>query len=544
MIAYQAYNIKSPLDGEAAMWADLNRELLPIDKRDLVPSSDTAANAIPPTPPVTAQAGAESATMVGFSCVCGQAMQGQRELIGKLTQCPACGQPVAISDGSAPQTTANADLPLSAAQPRAVADEFDDRPEDANGSRAGSGLPVSGAQPGPVADEFDDRPADANASRAPSGRTQGKERRGWPWMVVIAALLLVGGGVTAWLVFFRAVRLDPDLALVPADAVGFVSFRLGDWWNSEPGKHSFNAIDMRTEQSVYSLLAGFQAIDGDKGVRVHAGDIERVTAVFFPGKDADRHVVLIVAGNKPLNKQGLARSVIFGGGQTRTLRGKTYYCSVNGDRAIYFESPQIVVAGTSQDLEVFLQKTFKQKTFEVAPAGALAEGLQLAQGKKYQLVAVGVPKVAIDNTYAELQSVLVSGNLANEIEIDMHLKFPDDPKAKKGEDAVRAEWAERRKEFSNLKKKFGQGLSAAQVQQIIDPTDEVLQSMTLDRQGAMVHISARVKGDLVKRVNFAMLLGREVPWEDFLPTEWVTGSKLWMDLIKEINEILSQHLFM
>lgn len=37
MIAYQAYNIKSPLDAEAAMWADLNRDQLPIDGRDLHP---------------------------------------------------------------------------------------------------------------------------------------------------------------------------------------------------------------------------------------------------------------------------------------------------------------------------------------------------------------------------------------------------------------------------------------------------------------------------------------------------------------------------
>jgi ubiquitin-protein ligase len=37
MIAYQAYNIKSPLDGEAAMWADLNQKKLPIDVRCLRP---------------------------------------------------------------------------------------------------------------------------------------------------------------------------------------------------------------------------------------------------------------------------------------------------------------------------------------------------------------------------------------------------------------------------------------------------------------------------------------------------------------------------
>jgi ubiquitin-protein ligase/DNA-directed RNA polymerase subunit RPC12/RpoP len=37
MIAYQTYNIKSPLNGEAAMWADLNPTALPIDSRDLYP---------------------------------------------------------------------------------------------------------------------------------------------------------------------------------------------------------------------------------------------------------------------------------------------------------------------------------------------------------------------------------------------------------------------------------------------------------------------------------------------------------------------------
>ena len=37
MIAYQAHNIKSPLDGEAAMWTDLHGDMLPIDNRDLTP---------------------------------------------------------------------------------------------------------------------------------------------------------------------------------------------------------------------------------------------------------------------------------------------------------------------------------------------------------------------------------------------------------------------------------------------------------------------------------------------------------------------------
>jgi ubiquitin-protein ligase len=39
MIAYQAYNIKSPLDAEAAMWADLQTAELPVDPRSLRPGN-------------------------------------------------------------------------------------------------------------------------------------------------------------------------------------------------------------------------------------------------------------------------------------------------------------------------------------------------------------------------------------------------------------------------------------------------------------------------------------------------------------------------
>jgi predicted Zn finger-like uncharacterized protein len=38
MLAYQAYNIKSPLDAHAAMWADLNGDKLPTDPRTIRPA--------------------------------------------------------------------------------------------------------------------------------------------------------------------------------------------------------------------------------------------------------------------------------------------------------------------------------------------------------------------------------------------------------------------------------------------------------------------------------------------------------------------------
>lgn len=39
LISYQAYNIQSPLDAEAAMWADLNQASLPIDPRPIRPGN-------------------------------------------------------------------------------------------------------------------------------------------------------------------------------------------------------------------------------------------------------------------------------------------------------------------------------------------------------------------------------------------------------------------------------------------------------------------------------------------------------------------------
>ena len=38
LLAYQAYNIRSPLDAHAAMWADLNADKLPTDARTVRPA--------------------------------------------------------------------------------------------------------------------------------------------------------------------------------------------------------------------------------------------------------------------------------------------------------------------------------------------------------------------------------------------------------------------------------------------------------------------------------------------------------------------------
>src|SRR5215831_18226818 len=48
MIAYQEYNVKSPLNGLAAKWATQNANLLPIDSRTVAPPGEQLAEAAEP----------------------------------------------------------------------------------------------------------------------------------------------------------------------------------------------------------------------------------------------------------------------------------------------------------------------------------------------------------------------------------------------------------------------------------------------------------------------------------------------------------------
>jgi ubiquitin-protein ligase len=92
MIAYQAYNIKSPLDGEAAMWADLNPQRLPTDKRDLRPGeAPPAPETLPRTAIAVRPAAEPAAPDQRLSCPkCGKNLRVPAARAGKKVKCPAC----------------------------------------------------------------------------------------------------------------------------------------------------------------------------------------------------------------------------------------------------------------------------------------------------------------------------------------------------------------------------------------------------------------------------------------------------------------------
>jgi ubiquitin-protein ligase len=98
LLAYQSYNVKSPLNGEAARWVAENEHKLPLDTVSLLPEevADDEASLAPvapkPRPPAAAQSSARSAEKRLTSCPgCQKRFRVDAALIGRQAKCPECG---------------------------------------------------------------------------------------------------------------------------------------------------------------------------------------------------------------------------------------------------------------------------------------------------------------------------------------------------------------------------------------------------------------------------------------------------------------------
>src|SRR5262245_31064715 len=103
LLAYQSYNTKSPLNGEAARWTSANIENLPLDPVSMLLEEGAAppaggagrpapvAPAAPPGPPVSAAAPATVSDAVVVHCPnCSAQLRARPENYGKQVRCPRC----------------------------------------------------------------------------------------------------------------------------------------------------------------------------------------------------------------------------------------------------------------------------------------------------------------------------------------------------------------------------------------------------------------------------------------------------------------------
>jgi hypothetical protein len=165
--------------------------------------------------------------------------------------------------------------------------------------------------------------------------------------------------------------LPSDLVLVPRDAPGFVSVRMGDLADSAAGKEFLQQL-RKDKERTGDVLADMQ-----RELIVPPADVERVT--FIPGAP-----IAIVRTAKPYDRDKLLDAM---GGEARVKRskGKTIY--VAGDeRAVAPVDDSVFVRGPAGELEKLLDAAGAEGK------GALDDALQAAAGKHH--VTVGINPTA------------------------------------------------------------------------------------------------------------------------------------------------------
>jgi hypothetical protein len=451
--------------------------------RLVVPQAAANGPASRPKP----QPAATSAEVIRFACACGKQMQAKAKFAGQEVDCPACGAAVMIPEAGAPRPEEGiVKEPRPKARPAPALSATED--ED---------------------DELDDRPTRSRGRRKPARRQKAPL---WPWVAAAAAVLLIGGGVTAWLVWPKGEdtgedtafigELPPDLKLLPPDALGIVSVRAGDVWNS---------VGKDIQQAMGPMQVDL-AREMEKAVGLQPADIERVTFV-VPTEDMKTSWGVALTRKAVDQKKLLATA---GGKVTeKSFQGKTYH--VDGDTALYFVSPTVVVLGSTAGVETMLRQTSQP-----AGGGSLGEGLKAIVAKKHNVVvALHPPAAALQkmvNTplgpgsplnqqdlapFANLRKALITANLGDPLALDLRLTFSDEANARQAKatgdkllDKVRELWPV-------LKQQLARGPNAAMVQQV----DAALQKLRFDQRGPAVTTSLQLPG----QTTSAVLVGLLVP---------------------------------
>jgi hypothetical protein len=387
--------------------------------------------------------------MISFACHCGQPMQAQAEYAGKRTKCPACGAAVTIPSG-----TAFTDRPAWTARGRAEEDE---------------------------GNWDDDRP-----------RRRGK-RRVWPWVAAAALVLLLAGGVTAWLLWSGgAGPASADLALVRHDAVGFASVRVADLWNSDTGKTLRQQLP----------LMGYSEDKIQEKYGLTPADVERATFV-MPTEDG-RKAWAVVSFTKAVEARKVV-TALFPGAQEVKAGDKTYFTSPRDHNAVYFLRPTVAVVGSPETV-----KQFVDGKPSPARSGPMDEGLQLAEAGGHHVVAAfNLPPSLVQKLKAapvgnlggqanlvqpflEIRSGLITAKLGGELELDIRVRFPDEVKAKKARETAESLLALARMALPQMKQQFAGGMPP-QVAGVFDDMANLVQTLKVTQEGDQLRVPIRSK---------------------------------------------------
>ena len=240
-----------------------------------------------------------------------------------------------------------------------------------------------------------------------------------------------------------------DLALVPADAAGFVHVRLADLWKDE----MFAGFRKTWEAAGPKALAAL-----DARFRPAPSSMSRFTAfVIFGDKDREPLPFAVLAFSAPFDTAEVVAANM-PGAKSKQVNGKAVYTSDKfPDAAVAFPDNRHILIGTEEGMAAYLGKP-------VAKAGPLAAALKLAATRPLiaagNIAALPIPPDALEQVPAEIRPILkaklvvVSLDLAKDARVELRATYADEGAAKEAEAATRALIDMGRKELAKLKKEM------------------------------------------------------------------------------------------
>jgi prepilin-type processing-associated H-X9-DG protein len=270
------------------------------------------------------------------------------------------------------------------------------------------------------------------------------------WLLPVGLALTLAG--TAWLAWQTGqgasakddkpaqAALPADLERVPSDAVGFLSIRVADLWNSPLLKEVRPVLLKKAPEIRQEMM---------KSLGAAPEQIERLTMIVTEMGPRSEPVAL-VATSKPYDRKAVL-GTLGDGSKTEMYLRHTLHVSQNGRRAVHLYDEHTYVLGNTQDVKELLGFPRDRAN------GPLADALRQAAGKHAQVL--GVNGVAISRfinrelarqleelpppvkpflPLLKARSATAVLDLSEEARVDVRVVFGNDKEATAGTKAVQA----------------------------------------------------------------------------------------------------------
>jgi hypothetical protein len=267
-----------------------------------------------------------------------------------------------------------------------------------------------------------------------SVRPGGGSGKGRLVALVVLLVLLLGGTTAAWWLWIHkgqtpagSEKEGDDLALIPANAQGFISVRLADLWKSPAMEKAI--ADARERDPQMEDLA--EKMDRETGLR--PSEVERLNLVSI---DLDQKLAwLVLRTRQPYDR----RKVLSRLSDARSLvhQGQSYYLGHGADGrllAVHFAGTHVLMAGSEKAVKHCLDFAAGEPVKgPLQPVITLARGTHTAVAGVSPSGAVLERLKGVDNlkSLGEMKVITATIDISEKATVETKTEVPSEEEAKK-----------------------------------------------------------------------------------------------------------------